>query len=185
MARSIAGHRLRPNASGMRNAGRTLQHHNTRSARRRLRQLAGKTSPVSAAHQPQHRQTHRADGATLRCRDCPGRPPGIRQRVKARRSQRARHANWGFFQLRQCVTYKAAMAGIPVMLVDPKHTSQECHACVTISPELTVQPKTEFSCHRCGYTTARISSPRGTSEARAVVNRRMVAQPRQLRLALA
>ena len=77
---------------------------------------------------------------------------GLRERVKARRQQRPRHANWGFAQLRQYVTYKAAIAGVPVILVDPRHTSQECNHCGHIA-KANRPTQNRFSCHRCGYTT--------------------------------
>ena len=34
----------------------------------------------------------------------------------------------GLFQLRQYVTYKAALAGVPVILVDPRHTRRSATA---------------------------------------------------------
>ena len=49
---------------------------------------------------------------------------GIRERVSVRRRQRARHANWAFAQLSTFVQYKAPSVGVPVVLVDPRHTSQ-------------------------------------------------------------
>ncbi len=55
---------------------------------------------------------------------------GIRERVKVRGAdQRAQHSNWGFFQLRQFVSYKAQRAGVRVVAVDPRCTSQRCSAC--------------------------------------------------------
>ena len=109
---------------------------------------------------------------------------GIRQRVKARRQQRPRQTNWGFFQLRQYVTYKAAMAGVPVILVDPRHTSQECHHCGHIA-KVNRPTQNRFSCHRCGYSTNADFNAAQNIKHRGAVNRRIVAQPRQLRLALA
>ncbi|QKY22183.1 IS200/IS605 family element transposase accessory protein TnpB (plasmid) [Halolamina sp. CBA1230] len=36
---------------------------------------------------------------------------------------------WGFAKLHAQITYKAVERGIPVATVDPRNTSQECHAC--------------------------------------------------------
>jgi len=36
---------------------------------------------------------------------------------------------WGFAKLHGQITYKAVERGIPVVTVDPRNTSQECHAC--------------------------------------------------------
>lgn len=70
----------------------------------------------------------------------PGRPvdrPGlledltqIRARVTARGAD-ARHRLSGgsFGQFRAFVEYKARIAGVPVVAVDPAHTSQTCAAC--------------------------------------------------------
>ena len=109
---------------------------------------------------------------------------GIRQRVKARRQQRPRHANWGFSQLRQYVTYKGALAGVPVILVDPRHAGQQCNHCGHIA-KANRPTQNQFSCHRCGYKTSADFNAAQNIKNRAAVNRRMVAQPRQLRLALA
>jgi IS605 OrfB family transposase len=55
---------------------------------------------------------------------------GIRERVKVRGAdQRARHSNWGFFQLRQFVSSKAQRVGVQVVAVNPRYTSQRCSAC--------------------------------------------------------
>jgi IS605 OrfB family transposase len=60
---------------------------------------------------------------------------GIRARVRVRGAgQRARHSNWAFGQLRQFIAYKAQRAGVQVVAVDPRHTSQRCSACGHTSP---------------------------------------------------
>jgi IS605 OrfB family transposase len=54
---------------------------------------------------------------------------GIGKRTRAGKSQRARHSNWAFSQLREFITYKAKREGIPVIAVDAAYTSQTCSAC--------------------------------------------------------
>jgi IS605 OrfB family transposase len=54
---------------------------------------------------------------------------GIRERVAVRREHRYERHSWAFFQLRAYITYKAAQAGVPVHLVDPRNTSRTCSAC--------------------------------------------------------
>jgi IS605 OrfB family transposase len=161
-----------------------LQQHKTRAARRKLRQLSG----IQARFQ-QHTnhciakrlvETAQRSAAAIALEDL----QGIRQRVKARRQQRPRHANWAFAQLRQYVTYKATLSGVPVILVDPRHTSQQCNVCGHIA-KANRATQDRFSCHRCGYTTSADFNAAQNIKNRAAVNRRMVAQPRQLRLALA
>jgi IS605 OrfB family transposase len=161
-----------------------LQAHGTRSATRRLRHLQGRQARFqqetnhSRAKQIVQKAQRSAAGIALE------ELTGIRQRVKARRSQRARHANWGFFQLRQFLTYKASMAGIPVFLVDSRHTSQECPRCHHIA-RANRKSQADFSCVQCGYAAPADYVGALNIRARALVNVPMVAQPRQLRLALA
>jgi putative transposase len=161
-----------------------LQAHRTRSARRRLKLLKGKQARFQqdVNHTIAKRLVERAQrsAAAIGLEDL----SGIRERVKARRQQRPRHANWGFFQLRQYVTYKAARAGVPVILVDPRHTSQECSHCHH-SAKANRPTQDRFSCQRCGYTTAADFNAAQNIKTRAAVKQRIVAQPRQLRLALA
>ena len=161
-----------------------LQRSKTRSARRKLRQIAGKQERFQSNtnHTIAKRlvETAQRSAAGIALEEL----TGIRTRVKARRQQRPRHANWGFAQLRQYVTYKARRAGVPVMLVDPRHTSQQCNSCGYVA-KANRPTQERFSCHRCGYKTSADFNAAQNIKNRAAVNRRMVAQPRQLRLALA
>ena len=54
---------------------------------------------------------------------------GIRNRTTVRRKDRARHTGWAFGQLRAFLDYKAALAGVPVEVVDPRNTSRTCSRC--------------------------------------------------------
>ncbi|MBX6312103.1 MAG: transposase [Isosphaeraceae bacterium] len=55
---------------------------------------------------------------------------GLRDRITARGAdQRHRLSGWAFFQLRQFLDYKARWAGVPVVYVDPHHTSRTCPEC--------------------------------------------------------
>lgn len=77
---------------------------------------------------------------------------GIRQRgTPFRQAQRARMSGWAFAQLGNFIEYKARLAGIPVVLVDPKHTSQQCSACHHIQRS-NRRRQDLFSCRCCGYT---------------------------------
>jgi putative transposase len=77
---------------------------------------------------------------------------GIRGRVEttASRAFRRRFGNWSFFQLRTFIIYKAQAAGVPVVFVDPKYTSQTCAECG--HREKSNRPsQSEFSCKSCGH----------------------------------
>jgi IS605 OrfB family transposase len=54
---------------------------------------------------------------------------GIRERVRHRKPQRATMHTWSFNLLGKHIAYKAARAGLPVVLVDPRYTSQTCAEC--------------------------------------------------------
>jgi IS605 OrfB family transposase len=75
----------------------------------------------------------------------------IRQRVTARRKDRARLSNWSFGQLRLFLAYKAKRAGVPLVAVDPAYTSQECSRCGLIDKRNRPNQAT-FSCISCGHS---------------------------------
>lgn len=75
---------------------------------------------------------------------------GIRQRVTVRKAQRSKHANWGFWQLRAFLTYKAQMAGVPLVAVDPRNTSRQCACCGHVAKE-NRRTQSEFLCVSCGF----------------------------------
>jgi putative transposase len=73
---------------------------------------------------------------------------GIRSRIRARKSQRATLHSWSFHQLRSFVSYKAKMAGVRVVLVDPRNTSRTCPACGHCAKENRPDQAT-FQCQSC------------------------------------
>jgi putative transposase len=76
---------------------------------------------------------------------------GIRDRTKVRARQRARHSGWAFFQLRSFVEYKASLAGVPVVAVDPRNTSRTCNACGHCE-KANRKRQESFVCKHCGYS---------------------------------
>ena len=75
---------------------------------------------------------------------------GIRERVTVRRAQRARAHSWSFAQLRAFVSYKVALLGVALGLVDPRNTSRTCPACACID-KANRRSQSEFVCVRCGF----------------------------------
>jgi IS605 OrfB family transposase len=163
---------------------RNLQRKGTRAATRKLRQISGRQARF------QRNANHRISKAIVRTAQRNGwgialeALKGIRNRIKARRQQRGRFHNWAFYHLRQCITYKAQRAGIPVIEVDPRYTSQECRRCFHVSRS-NRRSQAEFLCTRCGYAAPADVNAARNIRVRALVNAPMVAVPRQLRLALA
>jgi putative transposase len=76
----------------------------------------------------------------------------IRTRTRFRKPQRARMTGWVFAQLGFFVEYKARLARVPGVLVDPRHTSQQCSTCGHIA-RANRQRQARFSCTQCRYTT--------------------------------
>jgi IS605 OrfB family transposase len=74
---------------------------------------------------------------------------GIRQRVTAKKDQRARLHSWAFAQLGQFVEYKARRAGVPVVRVDPRNTSRQCSECWHTHRTNRVT-QARFVCRSCG-----------------------------------
>jgi len=74
---------------------------------------------------------------------------GIRERVRLTRSQRGRISNWPFHQLAQHISYKAQRAGVAVVTVDARHTSQMCPLCHH-TERANRKTRDEFECRGCG-----------------------------------
>jgi IS605 OrfB family transposase len=152
---------------------RNLQRKGTHAARRKLRKLAGRQARYqrNENHRISKRLVHKAQdtGRALALEDL----TGIRDRVTVRRRQRARHANWSFGQLRGFVEYKAQRAGVPVVLVDPRHTSRTCPACGHVDPA-NRPSQSRFSCVRCGCAGPADHIAAVNIAARAAVNPPMV-----------
>jgi len=95
---------------------------------------------------------------------------GINDRKTVRKSQRAKHHSWAFYQLRKFIEYKAKLAGVSVVLVDPRNTSRGCSACGHIAKE-NRKSQAEFCCIQCGhnenadYNAAKNIRSRGVSTA--------------------
>jgi IS605 OrfB family transposase len=128
-----------------------LQACGTKSARRHLRRLAGRQRRFQKDinHQISKRlvETAQRTNRAIALEDL----TGIRSRTRARGAdQRARHSNWAFGQLRTFIEYKARIGGIPVIRVDPRHTSQQCSCCGYVDKR-NRRSQSEFLCLSCGY----------------------------------
>lgn len=70
----------------------------------------------------------------------------IRERTTVRKAQRRKHHSWAFAQLRSFLEYKARLAGIPFVVVDPHYTSKTCNVCKHLGD----RNGKHFSCTSCG-----------------------------------
>ena len=142
----------------------------TKAAKRRLKKLATKESSFQrwANHRIAKQLVAYAKDtkAALVLEDL----THMRDRITVRKGQRNKHANWSFRQLRAFIAYKAQQAGMPVVFVDPRHTSRTCSRCGYVDKR-NRRRQAEFSCLRCGHTlhadlnAARILATRGSVSA--------------------
>lgn len=151
---------------------RNLQRKGAKSAKRKLKKISGKQSRfqshtnhvISKQLVQKAQDTQRA----IALEDL----SGIRE-AKVRRRQRSKHANWAFYQLRQYITYKAQLSGVPVILVDPRNTSRTCTVCGCVD-KANRRSQSEFSCVSCGYSGPADTIAALNIRARATVNLPMV-----------
>jgi putative transposase len=129
-----------------------LQARGSKRAKRTLKKLAGKEARFrsNTNHIISKRLVAKAKdtGRVIALEDL----AGIRDRVTVRKSQRARHCGWAFFQLRFFISYKALRTGVPILPVDPRGTSTTCPM-----PECRYwsranrKSQAEFVCKSCGF----------------------------------
>ncbi|MBN1173392.1 MAG: transposase [Micromonosporaceae bacterium] len=74
---------------------------------------------------------------------------GIRERVRLRKPQRVTLSSWSFQQLGGFLAYKARLAGVPLVAVDPRYTSQTCAECGHRDKRNRPDQET-FHCGSCG-----------------------------------
>ncbi len=111
----------------------------TRSSRRRCRQLLKRLSGKEKRFQKHinHEISRQlvndavASSRAISLEDL----TGIRERTNQQprnKQERRKSNNWAFYELRQFLTYKCLLAGIPLILVNPAYTSKSCHKCLHI-----------------------------------------------------
>lgn len=146
----------------------------TKSAKRHLKKLSGKERRFhrDVNHCVSGRLVAKAKGTgrAIALEDL----KGIRNQTTVRRAQRSRHHTWTFRQLRSFIEYKAALSGVPVILVDPRGTSHICPECGHNEKGNRVS-RNEFRCVRCGFAGPADHVAAINIAARAAVNQPMVA----------
>lgn len=149
---------------------RNLQRKGTKASKRKLRQISGKEARF------RRDVNHRISKALVFKAQRTGRGialedlQGIRERVTARRRQRARLHGWSFHQERMFIEYKALLAGVPVVAVDPSYTSQTCPECGHCSKK-NRPTRDRFCCESCGHAGPADTIAARNIRARAAVNR--------------
>ena len=93
----------------------------------------------------------------------------IRERTTVRKSDRAKHSGWSFFQLQSFIEYKAKREGVIVQYVDPRNTSRQCAACGHID-KANRKTQSRFRCVACGHVANADQNAAINIAARANVN---------------
>jgi IS605 OrfB family transposase len=147
-----------------------LQRKGTKSAKRLLWQRRTKERRFAAD------VNHRISKALVRKAKDTGRGiavenlTGIHDRVTVRRPPRRSLHSWAFHQLRAFLTYKARLAGVVLVAVDPRYTSQTCPECGCI--DRTSRPSRDrFQCVACGHAGPADTIAAGNIASRAAVMR--------------
>ena len=127
-----------------------LQQVGTKSARKRLRNLAGKQDSfqrhVNHCISKQLVLKAKRTNQGLALEEL----KGINLRTRVRHEDRAKRGNWSFDQLGQFIHYKARLYGVKVIEVDPRYTSQRCAVCGH-TEKANRRSQSEFLCCACGH----------------------------------
>jgi putative transposase len=130
-----------------------LQKKGTKSAKRLLKKRSGREQrfvlDVNHCISKQLVSTAKGTQRALALEDL----KNIRERVgkTVRKRQRRVLHSWSFAQLRAFIAYKAQMAGVPVVLVNPAYTSQTCSHCGHCE-QANRKTQSVFLCTSCGFS---------------------------------
>ncbi len=129
-----------------------LQRRNTRGAKKKLKRIAGKEGRfrrhvnhcISKAIVNKAKDTSRG----IAIEDL----GGIRERLPVwSKDARNRLSGWSFAQLTAFLSYKATLAGVPIVQVDPRNTSRTCSRCGHCAKQNRTS-QSKFLCVACGHT---------------------------------
>ncbi len=129
-----------------------LQKRGTQGAKKKLKRMSGKEARF------RNHENHCISKKLVTAAKGTGRGiavedlTGIRDRLPAwGRDALNRLSGWSFAQLVSFLTYKAALAGLPIEKVDPRHTSRTCSACGHCEKD-NRKSQAKFRCMSCGMS---------------------------------
>jgi len=149
----INGKQVKTKKAQFQRTRKSLQQRQTPSSRRRLKQIG------SRENRWQHDLNHCAAKALV---NFAGKNSlivledltGIRSATeRVRHKNRYYSVSWGFLDLRNKVEYKAKLAGIQTLAVDPRYTSQKCPKCGHTERANRNKKQHTFTCKSCGYSS--------------------------------
>lgn len=133
-----------------------LQSKGSRSAKRKLKKISKKESRFkkNTNHCISKRLVQKAKtlGVGIKLEDL-----NFKKQVpqkgwtKEWKDNNAKRGKWAFGQLRQMIDYKAKLAGVPVLYINPAYTSQMCSKCGHTHEDNRLT-QSEFVCFSCGYS---------------------------------
>jgi putative transposase len=128
-----------------------LQKKGTKSAKRLLKKRSGRekrfSKDVNHCLSKAVVSTAKGTGRGIALEDL----THIRSRVNGSQRHRRVLHTWSFFQLRAFIAYKAALAGVRVIYVNPAYTSQTCSACGH-REKANRKSQSKFLCRSCGFS---------------------------------
>lgn len=159
----------------MANRRKNLQKKGTRSAKRKLKKINRKQERFQKDRNHCISKSIVATAKRLSFSIALENLSGVRNGIKARKSQRARMSNWGFYQLKSFIQYKAKLLGIPVTEIDPKNTSRTCPSCNFVD-KANRKTRDKFCCKQCGFSESADLVAAWNIQAKAAVNQPMVTE---------
>ncbi len=150
---AFSGVKVDKNRKRRATARKQYQRKGTKNAKRRLKRMSGRQARFQRHknHEISKRLVLKAKArsAGIVLEDL----RGIRSRLEdtVSRKFRRRFGNWSFHHLRQCIEYKARLAGVPVLFVDPRNTSRTCSVCGHCE-KANRKTQDSFVCKHCGYS---------------------------------
>lgn len=157
------------------NRRKNIQKKGTRSAKRKLKKISNKQQRFQNDRNHCISKSIVATAKRLSFSIALEDLRNIKDRIKARKSQRARMGNWSFYQLKSFIKYKAKIVGIPVIEVDPRNTSRTCPYCKFVS-KANRKTRDLFCCKQCGFSESADLVAAWNIQAKAVINQPMVAE---------
>lgn len=151
---TFSGAEVQRNRRRRATARKQYQRKGTKRAKRKLKQMSGRQRrfQVKTNHEISKKLVTKAKalGVGIAMEDL----KGIRDRTEKTASKRFRRqlGNWSFAQLRAFVEYKAKLAGIPVVTINPRNTSRTCSKCGHCEKANRPDQAT-FRCKQCQYST--------------------------------
>jgi IS605 OrfB family transposase len=102
---------------------------------------------------------------------------GFRPAATVTKAQKDRLGKWAFSELTDFILYKAKLEGVPVVIINPMYTSQQCSECGYIDKN-NRQKQANFRCKRCGH-----KDNADYNASKNIAHRGAVSLPNVLRLA--